>query len=115
MIVAACPVASTTLGLLVALSVIYMAYLIVLRPKEKLYLVLEIILEILILFFEIFMLIYVTNGGATVTSLSIVAHAIGFALANSTLVIAIILNIMSYYTIFCCIVDLVRHMKAKAE
>ena len=61
------------------------------------------------------MLIYVMTGGATVTALSIVAHAIGFVLANSTLVIAIILNIMAYYTILCCLIDLVRHMKNKAE
>jgi hypothetical protein len=61
------------------------------------------------------MLIYVTNGGATVTMLSIVAHALGFALANSSLAIAIILNIMAYYTICCCIVDLVRHLNTRAE
>lgn len=61
------------------------------------------------------MLIYVTTGGATVTSLSIVAHAIGFLLANSTLAIAIILNILSYYTIFCCIYDCVKHMKERAD
>ncbi len=61
------------------------------------------------------MLIYVTTGGATVTALSIVAHAVGFALANSTLAIAIILNIIAYYTIFCCVYDLIKHMKAKVE
>ena len=61
------------------------------------------------------MLIYVMTGGATVTALSIVAHAIGFILANSTLAIAIILNIMAYYTIICCLIDLVKHMKNKAE
>lgn len=65
--------------------------------------------------FEIFMLVYLKNGGATVTALSIVAHSVGFALANSSLAIAIILNIMSYYTIFCCIVDLVKHMKTRVE
>lgn len=61
------------------------------------------------------MLIYVASSGATVSGLSIATHAIGFIIANSTLVVAIILNIMSYYTIFCCIVDLVRHLKNKAE
>lgn len=59
------------------------------------------------------MLAYVSLGGATVTSLSVVTHAIGFLIANSTLAIAIILNIMSYYTIFCCIVDLIKHLKVK--
>lgn len=61
------------------------------------------------------MLVYVSTGGATVSALSIVAHAIGFVLANSTLAIAIILNIMAYYTIFCCIIDLVRHIKDEVE
>ena len=69
----------------------------------------------LILFFITFMLVYVSTGGATVSALSIVAHAIGFVLANSTLAIAIILNIMAYYTIFCCIIDLVRHIKDEVE
>lgn len=61
------------------------------------------------------MLVYVTTGGATVTLLSIIAHAIGFAMANSTLAIAIILNIMAYYTIFCCIIDCIKHLKDSAE
>ena len=47
--------------------------------------------------------------------MSVIAHAIGFALANSSLAIAIILNIMAYYTIICCLIDLVRHMRNKAE
>ena len=61
------------------------------------------------------MLIYLKLGGATVTAMSVIAHAIGFALANSSLAIAIILNIMAYYTIICCLIDLVRHMRNKAE
>ena len=113
--VATLPSPAVTLGSLVGLSVVYLLYLFILRPKEKLYLILEIILEFLILGFEIFMLIYVTTSGASVSALSIVAHAIGFALANSTLAIAIILNIMAYYTIFCCIVDCIRHLKASAD
>ncbi len=60
------------------------------------------------------MLIYVTQGGASVSSLSIVTHAIGFLIANSTLAIAIILNLMAYYTIFCCIYDLIKHLKDRA-
>ena len=57
------------------------------------------------------MLTYILIGGATVTVMSIVAHAVGFAMANSTLAIAIILNILAYYTIFCCVVDCVKHLK----
>lgn len=61
------------------------------------------------------MLVYLKLGGATITAMSVITHAIGFALANSSLAIAIILNIMAYYTIICCLIDLVRHMKNKAE
>jgi hypothetical protein len=104
-----------SMGLLVGLSVAYLLYLVILRPKEKLYLILEIILELLILGFEIFMLIFVTNGGASITLMSVIAHALGFALANSTLAIAIILNLMAYYTIFCCVIDCIKHLKSSAE
>lgn len=75
---------------------------------------LELLLESVLLFFIVFMLIYVTKGGAAVSSLSIVTHAIGFIIANSALAIAIILNLMSYYTIFCCIVDMIKYMKGQA-
>ena len=47
--------------------------------------------------------------------MSVVAHAVGFAMANSTLVIGIILNILAYYTIFCCIIDCIKHLKESAE
>lgn len=113
MIVALCPNPVTTLSLLVVVTLLYIVYLIALKPKEKLYLVLEIILECVLLFFVTFMLVYVSVGGANVSYLSIVTHAIGFIIANSTLAIAIILNIMSYYTIFCCIVDLLKHIRNK--
>ena len=39
-IVSAMPTPATTLGTLIALSVVYLIYLFVLKPKEKLYLVL---------------------------------------------------------------------------
>jgi hypothetical protein len=114
LIVALCPDPITTLSLLVVITSAYMTYLIVLRPKEKLYLVLEIILESVLLFFIVFMLVYLTQGGASVSALSIMTHAFGFLIANSTLAIAIILNLMSYYTIFCCIVDLISHLRSRA-
>lgn len=115
LIAAVCPDPVITIASLIVLSIVYLVYLIVLKPKQKLYLILEIILESVILFFLIFMLIYLKLGGATITAMSVVAHAVGFALANSSLAIAIILNIMAYYTIICCLIDLVRHMKNKAE
>ena len=105
----------TTLGMLCGLSVLFIVYLFVFRPKQKLYLVFEIIFEFLLLIFLIFMLTYVIIGGGTVTVMSIITHAVGFAMANSSLIIAIILNIMAYYTIFCCIVDMVRYLKAKVD
>ena len=81
--------------MLCGLSVLFIVYF---RPKQKLYLVFEIIFEFLLLIFLIFMLTYVIIGGGTVTVMSIITHAVGFAMANSSLIIAIILNIMAYYT-----------------
>jgi hypothetical protein len=61
------------------------------------------------------MLIYVSIDGSKVATMSIITHVIGFIIANSALTIAIILNIVSYYQIFCCIYDLIKHMKDKVE
>jgi len=61
------------------------------------------------------MLIYLAVGGATVTAMSVATHAVGFVMANSALVIAIILNLLAYYTIFCCIFDMIRFLKAKVD
>ena len=40
LVAAVCPNPATTLGLLIGLSVLYLVYLLALRPKEKLYLIL---------------------------------------------------------------------------
>jgi len=115
LIAALCPNPITTLALLVGVSILFIGYLVILKPKEKLYLILEILLESVLTLFILFMLIYVALNGSTVAAMSVATHAIGFILANSTLVIAIILNVMAYYTIFCCIVDLFKHLKNQAE
>lgn len=57
------------------------------------------------------MLMYIIDGGSKVTYLSIATHAFGFLIANSALAIAIVLNILAYYTIFCCIIDLMKYLK----
>jgi len=54
---------------------------------------------------------YIADGGSKVTNLSIATHALGFLIANSALAIAIILNILAYYTIFCCVIDLIKFLK----
>lgn len=79
------------------------------------YLVFDLIIEGVLLFFEIFMLIYLTTGGSKITSLSIAAHAIGFITANLSLIIAIILNLIAYYKIFMCFKDLYNHLKKKTD
>lgn len=115
LIVALCNDPIASLSLLIVFTIAYMLYLIVLKPKEKLYLILELILESLLLFFLIFMLVFVVDGGANVTVFSVITHAIGFLMANCTLGIAIVLNLMSYYSIFCCIYDLLKHIKTNIE
>lgn len=68
-------------------------------------------IEGFLLVFLIFMIMYIADGGSKVTNLSIATHALGFLIANSALAIAIILNILAYYTIFCCVIDLIKFLK----
>jgi hypothetical protein len=45
--------------------------------------------------------------------MSIITHSLGFMMANASLIIAIILNLIAYYKIIVCIWDLVKHLRAK--
>lgn len=67
------------------------------------YMVFDFIIEFILLFFEIFMLVYLSIDSARVTAMSIVTHAVGFITANLSIVIGIILNLYAYYKIFMCI------------
>ena len=67
------------------------------------YMVFDFIIEFILLFFEIFMLVYLSIDSARVTAMSIVPHAVGFITANLSIVIGIILNLYAYYKIFMCI------------
>lgn len=79
------------------------------------YMIFDFIVEGVLLFFEIFMLVYLTNESAKVTTMSIATHAVGFITANLSLIIAIILNLIAYYKIFMCIYDMYQHLKTKVE
>ena len=105
----------TTLSLVIGITLAFIIYLIVLKPKKTLWLICELVIEFVLLVFLIFMLVYVIIGGGKVTAMSIVTHAFGFVMANSAIIIAIVLNIISYYTVFCCLVDMVRYLKTKVE
>ncbi len=50
-------------------------------------------------------------NGSTIAIMSIITHAIGFIMANISLIAAILLNLIAYYKIFCCIKDLYSHLK----
>lgn len=65
--------------------------------------VLDLIIEGIMLFFEIFMLVYIKKSADLVSVMSIITHGLGFLSANLSLVIAIILNLIAYYKIFRCI------------
>ena len=105
----------TTISVLIALNVLFIVYLAVFRPRLMPYLVFDFIIEGVLLFFEIFMLVYLVVGGANISVMSIVAHAVGFIMANLSLLIAIILNLIAYYKIFMCLYELYKHLKEKAE
>lgn len=114
-IVATCHQPVTSLVILIILNIIFIAYLAVFRPRVMPYLVFDFIIEGILLFFEIFMLVYLTNDSTKVTAMSIAAQAIGFITANLSLIIAIILNLIAYYKIFMCIYDLYKHLVTKLE
>lgn len=104
------PVAS--LGCLIALNVVFVVLICVRRPHSMLILmILDLIIEGVLLFFEIFMLVYVKNSASLVSTMSIITHGLGFLSANLSLVIAIILNLIAYYKIIKCIYELVQHLR----
>ena len=53
------------------------------------------------------MLVYISLDATAVSAMSIVTQAVGFLTTNITLIIAIVLNIITYYHIFRCLSDLV--------
>lgn len=111
LVVALCPVPINSLIALIIINVIFIAYMAVFRPRQMPYMVFDFIIEGILLFFEIFMIVYLANDSAKVTAMSIATHAIGFITANLSLVIAIILNLIAYYKIFMCIYELYKHLK----
>ena len=106
------PVAS--LGCLIGLNVVWVIAICVRRPHSMIILmVLDLVIEGIMLAFEIFMLVYVKNSASLVSVMSIITHGLGFLSANLSLIIAIILNIIAYYKIIRCIYDLVQHLRSK--
>jgi hypothetical protein len=105
----------TLVSILIGLNVLFIIYMFALRPRIMPYLAFDFVIEFVLLFFEVFLLTYLLLNGASISIMSIIAHGIGFLTANSSLVIAIVLNLIAYYKIFECIRDLVLHLKTKAE
>lgn len=102
------------LSLLLALNVAFILFLCIRRPHTtKLYFGFDVAIEAILLGFELFMLIYVTQGGNKIDLMSIITHSLGFVMANLSLVIAIILNLIAYYKVIRCIWDLAKHLKER--
>lgn len=102
-IVALSPIPMNSLISLIILNIIFIVYMAVFRPRQMPYMVFDFIIEGILLFFEIFMLVYLVDDSAKITVMSIAAHAVGFITANLSLIVAIILNLIAYYKIFMCI------------
>lgn len=83
--------------------------------RIKFYLVGDLIIEFVLLFFEIFMLAYIALNGSQVAAMSIATHFIGFIMANLSLITAIVLNLIAYYQIIKCFYDLYQHLVEKVE
>lgn len=78
------------------------------------YIVFDLIIEFVLLAFEVFLLVYLAMDGSKIAMMSIVTHAVGFITANLSLITAIVLNLIAYYKIFLCIKDLIFHLREKA-
>lgn len=111
--VAADPI--TAVSTLLALNIIFIVYMFVFRPRLMPYMVFDFIIEFVLLFFEIFMLVYLVIDGSKIDAMSIITHAVGFITANLSIILAIVLNLYAYYKIFMCIYELVQHVKEKLE
>lgn len=105
-----------TLSLLLALNVAFVLFICIKRPHStKLYFGFDLAIEAILVGFEIFMLIYVTQGGNKIDIMSIITHTLGFVMANLSLVIAIILNLIAYFKVIMCLWELGKHLKEKGE
>jgi hypothetical protein len=104
----------TLVVILIAINVLFIVYIIVLKPREMPYLIFDLIIEFVLLAFESFLLVYLILDGSRVAMMSIVAHAVAFITANLSLLTAIVLNLIAYFKIFLCIKDLISHLREKA-
>jgi hypothetical protein len=104
-----------TVLILIGLNLLFITYLIVLKPRTMPYLIFDLIIEFVLLAFEVFLLVYLMLDGSKIDMMSIVTHAVGFITANLSLIAAIILNLVAYYNIFMCIKDLLSHIAQRAN
>ncbi len=107
--------AISMLSALIALNVIFIAYILIFRPRKMPFIIFDLIIEFILLGFEVFMLTYVVLDGSKIGIMSIIAHGVGFIMANLSLVVAIVLNLIAYYKIFMCVYELVKHLQHRAE
>ena len=115
LIVGVSPDPVAAIGALIGLNIIFIAYMFAFRPRHMPFMVFDFIIEFILLFFEVFMLVYLSIDAVKVTAMSIVTQAVGFITANLSIIIGIVLNIYAYYKIFMCIYGLVQHLKEKME
>lgn len=99
---------------LIGINVIFIIYMIALRPRLMPYIVFDLIIEFVLLAFEVFLLIYLMMDGPKIAMMSIVTHVVGFVTANLSIFTAIVLNLIAYYKIFLCIKDLISHLRERA-
>jgi len=98
-------------AILIAINVLFIMYIIALRPRTMPYLIFDLIIEFVLLAFEGFLLVYLILDGPKIAMMSIITHAVGFVTANLSLITAIVLNLIAYYKIFLCIKDLISHLR----
>ena len=104
----------TMVSALIAINVVFIVYMIALRPRVMPYMAFDLVIEFVLLAFEVFLLVYLFQDGAKIAMMSIITHAVGFITANLSIIVAIILNLVAYYKIFLCLKDLIAHLRERA-
>jgi hypothetical protein len=98
--------------LLISINVLFLLFICIKRPHSSTILfILDIVIESIVLLFEILLLVYNKNSTGVINVISIIVHVFGFLTANVSLIIAIILNLIAYYNIIICLKDLLAHLK----
>lgn len=91
---------------ILAINAAYIAfYLIAFRPRETPYLILDVVVQLILLAFEIVLVIYFKSGSNKTSLPTIFTHLIGFISINLFMILGIVFLLMALIKLICCCKD----------